>query len=82
MNWLLFLLACGGLDQRIESKCHVHRAWYPDTDGDGLGEVTDVFVGCEGPDGWVTRRDTSATLHDSATGQARDTGADTGEAAR
>ncbi len=36
------------------SNCDPRVAYYPDADGDGLGERTAVYVGCIAPDGWVT----------------------------
>jgi hypothetical protein len=37
----------------VEAACKDPRVFYPDEDGDGVGEPTEVFVGCEAPDGWV-----------------------------
>ena len=41
----------------VERNCEERSAWYPDADGDGLGEGTDVYVGCEAPTGWVSNAD-------------------------
>lgn len=32
-------------------------AFYPDADGDGLGETDRVYIGCEAPAGWVDNAD-------------------------
>jgi len=37
-----------------ERDCEVRQAFYPDEDGDGLGEPTAVRIGCEPPEGYVT----------------------------
>lgn len=38
-----------------ERNCEVRQAWYPDRDGDGVGEPTEMFIGCDPPGaGWVT----------------------------
>jgi hypothetical protein len=51
--WVLTLVAC--LDATLPARnCETRVAWYPDADGDGLGEPTDVYLGCQGPDGWTT----------------------------
>lgn len=59
------LLACGLLDQLdfrpVPLPCD-RGAWYPDPDGDGLGDPTRVYIGCEQPEGWVdTPEDTDDT---------------------
>ncbi len=35
-----------------EPSCD-HRGWLPDEDGDGVGETTALYVGCDAPEGWV-----------------------------
>jgi hypothetical protein len=50
----VLLVGCAlQLPEPIERNCAERVAFYPDEDGDGLGEPTDVFVGCEAPQGWV-----------------------------
>lgn len=50
----LLLLACSPVELPDPANCAPRSAWYPDVDGDGLGEATAVFIGCEAPEGWVT----------------------------
>ena len=50
---LLLALAACITDPLPPRNCASRIAFYPDADGDGLGERTDVFVGCEPPPGWV-----------------------------
>ena len=45
----------------VEAACQDPRAFYPDEDGDGVGEPTEVFVGCDAPDGWVEAVGPAAT---------------------
>jgi hypothetical protein len=61
---LAFFAACAWLPAPVEPTCEDPRAFYPDADGDGLGEPTQVFVGCVPPEGWVTAFD-SAFVGDS-----------------
>lgn len=42
-------------------NCDERTAWYPDEDGDGVGEPTEVYIGCEAPEGWVDNVDTGDT---------------------
>jgi hypothetical protein len=54
---LLGLSGCAVLDALEEPgppNCSPRVAYYPDADGDGIGEPTDMYVGCEAPDGWAT----------------------------
>jgi hypothetical protein len=37
-----------------DPNCEDREAYYPDPDGDGWGDPTIVYIGCEAPDGWVT----------------------------
>ena len=82
---ILTLLATPGcieLPEVVEPNCEVRSAFYPDADGDGVGEPTAVFIGCEAPDGWVTKAasttppDTGTPLPtgDTAIGATGDTG--------
>ncbi len=34
--------------------CETRRAYYPDEDGDGVGEPTTVVFACRAPEGFVT----------------------------
>ena len=61
---LVFFTACAWLPAPVEPTCKDPLAFYPDADGNGLGEPTQVFVGCEPPEGWVTVLD-SAFVADS-----------------
>jgi hypothetical protein len=52
--WMLLIFgACDLPDPPPEDDCKRRTAWYPDEDGDGLGEAGDVYVGCKPPKGWV-----------------------------
>ena len=55
----ILLLAACNLELGPERNCDVRSAYYPDDDGDGVGEPTDVYVGCEAPEGWVDNVDTA-----------------------
>jgi hypothetical protein len=58
---LLLLSLCGGcnIDLGPARNCDERTAWYPDDDGDGVGEPTAMYLGCEAPDGWVDNVDTA-----------------------
>ena len=47
---LLFASAC---PDPVARNCTTRIPFYPDEDGDGFGEPTSVFFGCEAPEGWV-----------------------------
>jgi len=34
--------------------CETRHAYYPDEDGDGIGEPTTVVIACKPPEGYVT----------------------------
>lgn len=36
-----------------EQECAVRGVFYPDENGDGVGEPTGIYVGCSAPEGWV-----------------------------
>ena len=55
---LVLLTAC--LPASVSRNCDTRQAWYPDGDGDGIGEPTDIYIGCEAPEGWVVLVDTNA----------------------
>jgi hypothetical protein len=46
---------CNILDELLgeEPNCSPRKAFYPDDDGDGLGDAGTVYIGCEAPPGWV-----------------------------
>ena len=60
--WFVFALLTGcdalSLDDSAPRNCQVRQAYWPDANGDGIGEPTDVLVACEAPDGWVLAPDT------------------------
>ena len=56
---LLTMTACG-FELPDPRNCDDRSAWYPDEDGDGVGEPTEVYIGCEAPEGWVDNVDTGA----------------------
>ena len=51
---VLVVLAGCNFELPDARNCPERQAFYPDADGDGLGERTAVYVGCEAPSGWVT----------------------------
>ena len=54
MHLLLVLTALVGCKREtLYKNCATRAAYYPDADGDGVGEPTDVYYGCEAPLGWV-----------------------------
>ncbi len=76
---LLLLVGCGLVELPPEPNCEDRTAAWPDEDGDGVGDATAVYVGCDVPEGWVqvppAGDDTGADTADS--GDSADTG-DTG----
>ena len=59
--WFTILVGCGLLSLIPEDpvpSCD-HRSWYPDEDGDGVGEPTAMYVGCSPPSGYVDELDTA-----------------------
>ena len=53
---VLLLSACSVLSELIppDPNCPVRTAYYPDENGDGVGDTGVVYLGCEAPEGWVT----------------------------
>lgn len=54
---VLSLLGCGllaMLPDEPDYNCDPRAAWYPDADGDGVGEPTAVYIGCDAPAGYVS----------------------------
>ena len=52
--WAIFLMGCTDrFDPPQEVDCEQPVAYYPDENGDGLGESSDIYVGCFPPKGWV-----------------------------
>ncbi len=93
MLTLLLLAACD-LPEPVERNCLHRQAFYPDPDGDGFGDPSEVFIGCEAPDGWVallpptdsggsgaTTTPTADTGTPSPTGTTGHTGGDTSDTA-
>lgn len=82
--WVLFtVIGCNLPEPPPARNCDSRTAFYPDEDGDGLGEPTAVYLGCEAPAGWVTILDTrlidtDTGMGDTDTAQTGDTGSDTG----
>jgi hypothetical protein len=50
---MLLLLLLGACREKLEVSCDTRVPFYPDADGDGLGERTDLYLGCHPPPGWV-----------------------------
>lgn len=72
MPWFVLLSACAILDLLRDDtpppNCDPRTAYYPDVDHDGIGEATDLYVGCEAPEGWVTTNgDTAETAEETDT---------------
>lgn len=64
---LIFAVALGGCDLAellgtTEPNCDPRTAYWPDDDGDGVGEAHTVYIGCDPPDGWVTEPPPEAAL--------------------
>lgn len=45
--------ALAGLFGEDEPNCEPRRAYYPDTDADGVGDEGAIYVGCAAPEGYV-----------------------------
>ena len=71
MNRLVVLAlltsGCNALAELLgdEPNCSPRHAYFPDADGDGVGEPGALYVGCSAPEGWVdvppSSRDTADT---------------------
>jgi hypothetical protein len=82
---LLLLAACNlPFEPPPEPVCGAHSAWWPDEDGDGVGEGGTVYIGCAPPAGWVDvpPADDTDTDTDTDTDSDVDTDTDTGGPAR
>ena len=66
MMWLVLLWGCD-IELPPERNCDTRTAYYPDADGNGLGEPTSTYLGCEAPEGWVTTLDPNYTDPSEAT---------------
>ena len=78
----MLTLAVSGCDLGIladepEPECEVRTAFYPDEDGDGVGDAGEIYIGCEAPEGWVDVPPPSGETDDTDTGDTGDT--DTGD---
>lgn len=69
MTWMVLLMGCELLDTPPTPNCPDRTLYWPDEDGNGLGEPDRTYVGCSPPEGWVDVLDPALT----------DTAADTGE---
>jgi len=54
--WIGLLVGCIERPFQLPEPrdCETRQAYYPDEDGDGLGEPTTVVFACEAPEGFVT----------------------------
>lgn len=68
MSPLLLALGCTLLEAPPEPDCKIRSAAWPDADGDGVGDATEVYVGCEVPEGWVQVPPRLDTGHSGDTG--------------
>jgi hypothetical protein len=41
------------LGEPVERDCDTRLPYYPDDDGDGVGAMSPVYLGCEAPSGYV-----------------------------
>lgn len=60
--WIALLLAGCELPAELRDDppprdCAERQAFWPDSDGDGVGEPTAVWIGCDAPPGWVPAGD-------------------------
>lgn len=55
LPWVVLFTGCWLREDYPEPNCDPRTAYYPDEDGDGLGEPSAVFIGCEAPEGWVSK---------------------------
>ncbi|NCG22129.1 MAG: hypothetical protein GWP91_24195, partial [Rhodobacterales bacterium] len=52
--WILTILIVGCiLPKAAERDCETRTAYYPDPDGDGIGDRSEIVLACSQPDGWV-----------------------------
>lgn len=51
---IALLLACPAPSAPPDGSCDEPSQYWPDADGDGVGEPTSTYMGCSPPDGWVT----------------------------
>lgn len=69
--FLLCLALAGcrlGPEPPAPRDCDERHAFYPDADGDGLGEPTAVAIACEAPEGYVSDLDTAYDTYDTGGG--------------
>ena len=74
--WLVIpvLVSCiDTFDPPQAVDCEHPLAYYPDDDGDGIGEPDEMYIGCAPPKGWV-----STLSPPQDTGSPQDTGLDSG----
>lgn len=55
---LALLVAACVAEPPVDPSCTDPITWWPDADGDGVGEPTSTYVGCVPPAGWVEVLDT------------------------
>ncbi|MEN0068210.1 MAG: hypothetical protein AAGA48_39170 [Myxococcota bacterium] len=55
--WIVgFATGCVQLMEPLDERdCETRQAFFPDEDGDGLGEPTTMVFACEPPEGFVTQ---------------------------
>lgn len=68
LAWLALALLSCVRDEPDPRDCAERATYYPDADGNGLGEPTRVYVGCEAPEGWVKELDPDAGSDTGLTG--------------
>ena len=52
---LMLLTGCSGFMEPLDERdCLTRQAFYPDPDGDGIGDPTTLIIACTAPDGYVT----------------------------
>ncbi|MCA9568007.1 MAG: hypothetical protein KC656_09200, partial [Myxococcales bacterium] len=58
MTFWMLAVGCSLLELPPTPNCADRGIYWPDEDGDGVGEPGTAYVGCEPPEGWVTVVDT------------------------
>lgn len=72
--WWSVLVGCALLEDPPPRNCARRVAFYPDPDGDGIGDPSEVKIGCEAPDGWVTSAGEPDNTGTDSAGHTGDTG--------
>ena len=75
---MILLCGCGPASvDEISGACDDPLVFYPDDNGDGVGETHSAYFGCNAPPGWVTNLTPNPTVPTTGTGGTGDTGTPT-----